>query len=61
MAKYEIVCIRRQGLNLLHTEGEDFAAKVTLLKYEPGEIYDPRVGVQQEFLVPRFPPFGEAA
>jgi hypothetical protein len=52
--KTEIICIRRTGLDLLHTEGCDFAAKVTQLRYEPGKVYDPRVGVQQEMLIPRF-------
>lgn len=51
--KHEIVCIRRQGFNLLHTEGADFAAKVTELSYQPGEVYDPRVGVKNEWLIPR--------
>jgi len=50
--KNEIVCIRRQGYNLLHVEGEDFAAKVTYLQYEPGKVYDPRQGVKQELLIP---------
>jgi hypothetical protein len=50
--KQEIVCIRRNGLNILHTEGADFAAKVTELRYEPGAVYDPRQGVTQEWLVP---------
>jgi hypothetical protein len=50
--KTEIVCIRRQGFSLLHTEGADFAAKVTELQYTPGQVYDPRQGVKQEWLVP---------
>lgn len=50
--KHEIICIRRQGFSLLHTEGADFAAKVTYLQYEPAAVYDPRVGVLQERLIP---------
>lgn len=50
--KTEIVCIKRQGYSILHTEGADFAAKVTMLRYEPGNAYDPRSGVVQEMLVP---------
>jgi hypothetical protein len=50
--KHETVCITRQGYSLLHTEGGDFAAKVTYLRFEPGQIYDPRQGVIQEWLVP---------
>ena len=55
--KTEIVCITRCGFNFLHTEGLDFAAKVTELQYEPGKVYDPRQGVKQELLIPRFPGF----
>jgi len=51
-SKTEIVCITRRGFNLLHTEGADFAAKVTQLQYIPGEVYDPRIGVRQELLIP---------
>ena len=47
--KNEIVCIRRQGFSILHTEGADFAAKVTQLSGS---------GVEQEWLVPLYPPFG---
>jgi len=54
MTKHETVCIRRYGFSLLHTEGADFAAKVTHLAYVPGEIYDPRIGVKQEMLIPRY-------
>jgi hypothetical protein len=50
--KTEIVCIKRQGFSILHTEGADFAAKVTMLRYEPGKTYDPRIGVVQEMLIP---------
>lgn len=50
--KHETVCIRRSGFDFLHTEGADFAAKVTSLRYEPGKVYDPRDGVQQELLIP---------
>jgi hypothetical protein len=57
MTKNEIICITRQGFSLLHTEGLDFAAKVTELQYEPGKVYDPRFGVKQELLIPRFPGF----
>lgn len=53
MTKHEIICITRCGLNFLHGEGEDFAAKVTSLQYEPGQVYDPRQGVKQELLIPR--------
>ena len=56
--KTEIVCIPRHGLSLIATEGADFAAKVTQLQYEPGKIYDPRIGVQQEWLVPIYPTYG---
>lgn len=48
--KYEIVCIARHGGNMLSTEGEDFAAKVTYLASTPDEVYDPRKGVKQERL-----------
>jgi len=58
--KTEIVCIRRSGFNFVSTEGADYAAKVTQLSYTPGEVYDPRVGVQQEWLVPLYPPYGRA-
>jgi hypothetical protein len=51
--KHEIVCIARQGYSILHTEGGDFAAKVTYLRFEPGQTYDPRQGVIQEWLVPQ--------
>ena len=51
--KTEIICITRHGFNFLHTEGADFAAKVTMLRYEPGKVYDPRIGVVQELLIPR--------
>ncbi len=50
--KHEIICITRQGYSLLHTEGADFAAKVTYLQYEPGKVYDSRQGVKQEMLIP---------
>jgi len=52
MTKFEIVYIRRNGLNLLHTEGADYAAKVTYLAYTPGQTYDPRNGIKAEWLVP---------
>ena len=52
--KTETVCITRCGFNFLNTEGEDFAAKVTRLTYEPGKVYDPREGVGQELLIPLF-------
>lgn len=51
-AKHEIVCITRHGFSLLHTEGADFAAKVTYLTHTPGQVYDPRTGVKQERLIP---------
>lgn len=51
--KTEIICITRQGFNFKHTEGLDFAAKVTQLRYEPGHVYDPRKGVEQEMLIPK--------
>ena len=50
--KTEIICIKRQGYSILHTEGSDFAAKVTMLRYEPGKPYDPSKGVVQEMLIP---------
>lgn len=56
--KHETVCITRCGFDLLHTEGADFAAKVTALRYTPGAVYDPRTGVQQEMLIPRFGVWG---
>jgi len=56
-SKTEIVCIKRHGFSLLSTEGADFAAKVTQLQHTPGEVYDPRIGVQQEWLVPLYPPY----
>lgn len=49
---HEIICIKRTGFEFVATEGADFAAKVTYLAHEPGKIYDPRVGVQQELLIP---------
>ncbi len=58
MTKHETVCIRRYGFSFLHTEGGDFAAKVTHLQYEPGAVYDPRIGVKQELLIPRFGVWG---
>lgn len=51
-AKHEIVCITRHGFDLLHTEGADFAAKVTYLTHTPGQVYDPRTGVKQQMLIP---------
>ena len=54
--KHETVCITRSGYNFLHTEGCDMAAKVTCLRYVPGEVYNPEVGVQQEMFIPMFPP-----
>jgi hypothetical protein len=51
--KYETVCITRSNFNFLHTEGADFAAKITHQRYTPGEVFDPREGVQQEMLIPR--------
>jgi len=56
--KYEIICISRAGFNFLHTEGADFAAKVTCLQYEPSKVYDPRAGVKQEWLIPRIGHWG---
>lgn len=53
MTKHETVCITRSGFNFVRSEGADFAAKVTHLQYVPGEVYDPRVGVKQELLIPR--------
>jgi hypothetical protein len=52
--KYETVCIRRHGLDMLHSEDADFAAKVTYLCYDETfqGIYDPRHGVKQELLIP---------
>ncbi len=52
--KHEVVCITRSGLNFVHTEGADFAAKITYLAYEPGKVYDPRRGVKQERLIPLY-------
>jgi hypothetical protein len=52
MTKRETICITRHSFNFLHTEGADFAAKVTHLEYTPGAIYDPRGGVKQELLIP---------
>jgi hypothetical protein len=49
--KFETVCITRQGFNFAHTEGADFAAKVTYLRYEPGQIHDD-TGIIQERLFP---------
>jgi hypothetical protein len=53
--KYEIVCIKRQGYSILHTEGLDFAAKVTYHAYEDGK----RIVVKQELLIPRLGYWGE--
>lgn len=50
-AKHETVCITRCGFNFLHSEGAEFAAKVTSLVYGQG-IYDPRTGVKQVMLIP---------
>lgn len=52
MTKHEAVCITRSGFNFVATEGGDFAAKVTYLRYEPGKVYDPREGVIREMLIP---------
>lgn len=52
MTKRETVFTRRSGFSLLHTEGADFAGKVTRLRYEPGRVYDPREGIEQEMLIP---------
>jgi hypothetical protein len=49
--KTEIVCITRHGFNMLHTEGADFAAKVTQLTYIPGSV-GTRDDVRQELLIP---------
>ena len=50
--KYETICIRRQGYSLLHTEGADFAAKVTYhgwsKEHGPSYAYD----VISEWLIP---------
>jgi hypothetical protein len=50
--KYETVCIRRQGYSLLHTEGADFAAKVTYHGWEArrGQVYT--YEVVSEWLIP---------
>jgi hypothetical protein len=56
--KFETVCIKRYGTSFIGTEGGDFAAKVTYLEYEPGQVYDPRIGVKQELLIPRFGVWG---
>lgn len=50
--KYETICILRSGFNFLHTEGADFAAKVTYQRFVPGQVFDSREGVQQEMLIP---------
>ena len=47
----EIICIRRQGFSILRTEGADFAAKVTMLRYVPGTVHGPEI-VRQEMLIP---------
>ncbi len=52
--RYEIVCIRAYGYMFKATEGADFAAKVTYHGFTPGEIYDPRQNVKQEWLVPLY-------
>jgi hypothetical protein len=49
--KDEIVCIKRQGFSILHTEGADFAAKVTHLRYVPGSV-GTHEDVRQEMLIP---------
>ena len=49
--KHEIVCIKRHGFDILHTEGEDFAAKVTYHRWEPGSVQT-RDDVISEWLVP---------
>jgi len=51
-ARHEVVCILRHGASFKNTEGADFAAKVTYLTHTPGQVYDPRVGVLQERLIP---------
>lgn len=52
MTKHETVSINRHGLSFVHSEGADFAAKITYLAHTPGQVYDPRVGVKQEMLIP---------
>lgn len=52
MTKFETVCITRHGFDILHTEGIEAAAKVTYLEYTPGQTYDPRTGVKNEWLIP---------
>lgn len=49
--KNEIVCIKRNGFSILHTEGGDFAAKVTHLRYVPGRVHGGEI-VRQEMLIP---------
>jgi hypothetical protein len=56
--KNEIVCITRAGLNFVHTEGADFAAKITHHQYEPGKVFDPRIGVKSEMLILRIGHWG---
>jgi len=56
--KFETVCILRSGFNFLHTEGADFAAKVTSHQYEPGKVFVPERDVLQEMLIPRFGVWG---
>jgi hypothetical protein len=56
--KADTICITRCGFNFVATEGGDFAAKVTHMHYVPGEVYDPRIGVKQELLIPRFGVWG---
>jgi len=52
MTKHEITAIRPAGFYFLHTEGAEFAVKVTSIQYTPGKIYDPRESVKQELLIP---------
>lgn len=51
MTKHEIVCIKRQGFSLLHTEGADFAAKVTYHSWTPGTVQT-QDDIRSEWLVP---------
>lgn len=55
---HETVCIRRHGFSLLHTEGADFAAKVTYHAWEPGRA---GTDIRCELLIPLAPELDRGA
>jgi hypothetical protein len=51
--KFETVCIKRGGFDILHTSGVDGAATVTYHCWIPGEVYVPCEGVRSFWIVPK--------